>query len=65
MLGHAWAVFIELYIHALLSDEELADGVWAVWNAGLIDDRLAALCWWLISAPIDHETLASEGCADH
>jgi len=28
----------EAYIEALLVDEELADMVWELWNAGLIDD---------------------------
>ena len=37
----------ELYIEALLVDEELADQVWELWNAGLIGDDLAALRWWL------------------
>ena len=41
----------ELYIEALLVDEELADQVWELWNAGLISDNLAALAWWLIAVP--------------
>ena len=28
----------EIYIEALLADEELADQVWEVWDAGEIDD---------------------------
>ena len=28
----------EIYIEALLADEVLADHVWEVWHAGLIDD---------------------------
>lgn len=32
----------ELYIEALLVDEELADRVWELWNAGVIRDDLAA-----------------------
>lgn len=31
----------ELYIKALLVDEEPADQVWAAWDAGEIDDYLA------------------------
>ncbi len=32
----------EIYIEALLVDEELADQVWEAWDAGAIDDWLAA-----------------------
>ncbi len=35
----------ELYIEALLGDEQLADQVWEAWDAGEIDDATA---WWLI-----------------
>ena len=38
----------ELYIEALLVDEELADLVWEAWNVGLIPDDLAAADWWAI-----------------
>jgi len=38
-------MFAELYIEALLTDEALADGVWALWNQGLISDELAAWAW--------------------
>ena len=33
----------EIYIEALLVDEELADRVWEAWDAGLIPDDLAAI----------------------
>ncbi len=36
----------EIYIEALLVDEELAD---QVWDAGEIEDQLAWLAWWLIA----------------
>jgi len=40
----------EIYIEALLIDEELAD---QVWDKGEIDDQLAWLDWWLITlAPV-------------
>ena len=39
----------ELYIEALLVDEELADLVWEAWNVGFIPDDLAAIAWWLVS----------------
>ena len=39
----------EIYIEALLVDEELADQVWEVWDAGEIDGLLACLAWWLVA----------------
>ncbi len=38
----------ELYIEALLVDEELADLVWEAWDAGEIDDLNALRAWWWI-----------------
>ena len=35
----------EIYIEALLVDEELADQVWDAWDAGEIDDLTAWLAW--------------------
>ncbi len=32
--GHHQAMLTEIYIEALLVDEELADQVWQVWDAG-------------------------------
>ena len=40
----------ELYIEALLVDEDLADLVWEAWDAGEIDDQTATLAWWLVLA---------------
>ena len=40
----------EAYIQALLVDEELADLVWEVWNAGVITDDLAVLAWSTLAA---------------
>ncbi len=37
----------EIYIEALLVNEELADRVWAAWDAGEVDGLLACLAWWL------------------
>jgi len=42
-------VFTEIYIEALLVDEELADQVWMLWYDGDIDDQVAAVAWWLIA----------------
>ena len=38
-----------LYIEALLVDEVLADLVWYMWDAGVIDDELAALAWLMLT----------------
>ena len=39
----------EIYIEALLVDEELADQVWELWADNDIDGQLAALPWVLLS----------------
>ena len=39
----------EIYIEALLIDEELADQVWKAWDKGEIDDGAAYFAWLLIS----------------
>ncbi len=38
----------ELYVEALLVNEELADLVWGAWDAGAIDDDVAFLAWLII-----------------
>lgn len=38
----------EAYLAALLVDEELADLVWELWDARLINDELATIAWLLI-----------------
>jgi len=38
----------EIYIEALLVDEELADLVWQAWDGAIISDGLAAWVWWTI-----------------
>ncbi len=38
----------EIYIDALLVDEDLADQVWEAWDVGLIPDDLAETAWWAI-----------------
>ena len=44
----------ELYIQALLVDEELADQVWEAWNAEVVTEEVAAWAWWMItdSSPV-------------
>ena len=39
-------MFTEIYIDALLVDEELAD---QVWDAGEADDETASIAWMLIT----------------
>ena len=41
--GHPLAMRTEIYIEALLVNEELADQVWEAWNAGEIGTRVACL----------------------
>ena len=43
----------EIYIEALLVDEELADMVWELWDAGLIPDEVAAWAWCILGACSD------------
>ncbi len=42
----------EIYIEALLVDEELADQVWHLWDEGEIDDETACMAWMLIAGAI-------------
>ena len=44
--GHPQAMLTEIYIEALLVDEELADQVWEGWNKGEISNLVAAWAWW-------------------
>jgi len=39
----------EIYIEALLVDEELADQVWEVWNNGEMNDTGALIVWSMIA----------------
>lgn len=39
----------ELYIEALLADEDLADQVWELWSVGAITDDLAAWAWCILA----------------
>ena len=45
-------MFTEIYIEALLVDEELADQVWEAWDAGEIDDLAACVAWLWIAPPM-------------
>ncbi len=44
----------EIYIEALLVDEDLADQVWEVWEVGEIDDQVVRVMWWWISCNERH-----------
>ena len=39
----------EIYIEALLVDEDLADQVWGLWNGEKIDDLTAFIAWSLLA----------------
>ncbi len=39
----------EIYIEALLVDEELADQVWEAWYSGEANDETACIAWILIA----------------
>jgi hypothetical protein len=39
----------ELYVEALIADEALADEVWALWDAGVITDDMAAWAWAILA----------------
>ena len=43
------AMLTEIYIEALLVDEDLADQVWGAWNAGEVDDQTVCIAWMLIA----------------
>jgi len=38
----------EIYVEALLVDEELADQVWEAWDEGEIDDQVVWFAWCLL-----------------
>ncbi len=39
----------EIYIEALLVDEQLADRIWAAWDVGEVSDLTACIAWMLIA----------------
>ena len=39
----------EIYIEALLVDEELADQIWEAWEKGEIADQTVCMAWMLIT----------------
>jgi len=48
----------EIYIEALLIDEELADQVWSAWDAGKTGDWVACLIWrWTVTTQLTKDWL--------
>jgi hypothetical protein len=47
--GHSAGILTELYIEALLVDEALPGEVWALWDAGVITDDMAAWSWIILA----------------
>ena len=45
------------YIEALLVDNNLADQVWELWNAGTIGDDLAALAWAILTMRVETSSM--------
>ena len=45
----------EIYIEALLIDEELADMVWEAWDEGEADDATICIAWMLIACSTDDQ----------
>ena len=43
----------EIYIEALLVDEDLADQVWELWIVGVIPDDLAAWAWCILALSLN------------
>jgi len=52
-------MFTEIYIEALLVDEELADQVWEAWDTGEIDDLTACTVWWLVASFMSIEAIGA------
>jgi len=54
----------EIYIEALMVDENLADQVWEAWDKGEIDDSTVALIWWRIcfATSVSPNRLAHSKC---
>jgi len=53
LAGHPQATLIEIYVEALLVNEELADLVWEAWDKGEIDDQGVCIAWMLIACVPD------------
>ena len=51
--GHHAAMLTEIYIEALLVDEELADQVFEAWDKEEISAFVATWVWWLAAINMD------------
>lgn len=38
----------EIYLEALLVDEDVADQVWELWNGGFISNEMAPIAWFIL-----------------
>lgn len=47
----------EIYIGALLVDEDLADQVWGLCDAGTIVDDIAALAWAILAMGVEPSSM--------
>ncbi len=47
----------EIYIEALLVDEELADQVWGAWDKGEIDDLSDWAAWLIVAVNCNNSNL--------
>ena len=50
-------MLIEIYIEALLVDEDLADQVWEAWDAGGIDNQVAWIAWLIVAVNCNSSNL--------
>ncbi len=51
----------EIYIEALLVDEQLADQVWEAWDGGEVDDRTAFVAWQAVASTSRLLILSGDG----
>ena len=56
---HFAAMLYEMYVEALLVDEDLADQDWEAWDAGEIDDAAAIIAWWAVALGVKYRAAAT------
>ena len=59
LCGFNGPMLTEIYIEALLVDEETADQVWDLWNVGVIPNDLAAWAWLRIATRVQANCFAT------
>ena len=47
----------EIYIEALLVDEEMTDQVWEAWDAQTLNDEAAGIAWMLVCTHDQHRDI--------